>query len=252
MSDNSEQSGLGANVYGVVNAGARPIVSLLVNQRISEASQKLDSGDPAAAAQIIDNLLTKPRFGLGELEVLGAWCSSVKLYSQSVAALRRAAAMAPSDKQTIYLLAYALAKFNRFEEAAEWGEKGAAIVPVEPGEATLLGKVYHCMGSRGGEPSTYTTYFVQSAKWYRKALELKPGDWLAHYDFGYVLNILKQYGEAEKTLRASLEINPSYSKAYRELELALSKQGKLPALHKIRAQHRAEEEAGRLNDTIPD
>jgi len=249
MSD-SPWKPLGKNFYGVVDAGSRPVVSLLVNQRIGQASQLLDSGDVEGAAAVIDNLLTKPRFGIGELEVLGAWCCSVKLYAQSVAALQRAVAMAPTDKQSIYLLAYALAKFGRFKEAIEWGEKGAAIPPVQPGEASLLAKAYHCLGSQGGDPATYLAYFVQSAKWYRRTVEMNKDDWLARYDYGYVLNILKEYGDAEKTLRASLEINPTYSKTYRELELSLSKQGKLPALYSIRAQRKREEEAGRLNDNI--
>jgi Tfp pilus assembly protein PilF len=68
--------------------------------------------------------------------------------------------------------------------------------------------------------------FTESAGWYRRALELAPGDPDVFCDMGYSLYLQRRWAEAEMNLKQALAVNPDHARARNNLGLVLAHDGR--------------------------
>jgi Tfp pilus assembly protein PilF len=59
---------------------------------------------------------------------------------------------------------------------------------------------------------------------YRKAIELLPGNWEAHFELGGELDSVNQFDEATRQFGAAAQLNPGYSRTHFNYGVLLAKQ----------------------------
>jgi Tfp pilus assembly protein PilF len=69
--------------------------------------------------------------------------------------------------------------------------------------------------------------FRESAEFYRKALQLRPGDAEIFSDMGYSLYLQRRWAEAEMNLRQAIAVNPEFPRAHNNLALLLARDNRL-------------------------
>jgi tetratricopeptide (TPR) repeat protein len=105
-------------------------------------------------------------------------------------------------------------------------------------------KAWFNLGSRYGK-------LQQNAKalpCFQKAVELRPGDVMAHYSLAFICNLLNMLEDSVKHYQEALKINPNFARAHSNLATVhySVKQGK-EAIHHLRIAKKLFEEQGELH-----
>ncbi len=128
-----------------------------------------------------------------------------------------AARAVPESAKAHYLLAGALVREDRLEEAEREYRRAAKINPRFAEAANDLGVL---LARRGRLEEAEANYLA--------ALSLFPAYPEALYNLANLREELGEYGEAEELYRRALSLRPAYAKAWNNLGLLYAKSGKLP------------------------
>ena len=117
-----------------------------------------------------------------------------------------------------------------------------------------------CTGiTKGGEPQGHSSFDHGVALYqqgdlegaiyaYRKAIQLEPTFYQAHYNLGIALLQRKDFSGAGAALQQAVQLKPGFASAYNNLGIAFSRQGKLDeAIGSFRQAIRHSKDASNIN-----
>ncbi|NTU96316.1 MAG: tetratricopeptide repeat protein [Chlorobiaceae bacterium] len=113
----------------------------------------------------------------------------------------------PGDAQSYMLLGDALARRERYTEATEAYKSALGIDPAENSKAL------HALGAVSFNTRNYT----QALAYFRKYLDLSPGDSLRLYDVGNTYMQMQQFDKAAEAYSASIENSREFIDAHYNL-----------------------------------
>jgi tetratricopeptide (TPR) repeat protein len=177
-------------------AQAAPSGALLANDRDAQfrmAQACLRSGHTAQGLAFIDALEKESALTATQEFDLATLLNSKRLYPQTVARLRRVAAMDPANWANRYNLADALLEAGQATEAVSLLESLAADRPHEASVLSLLGSAYES----AGKPD-------RALESYRGAVAAEPGNHDYYLDYARMLADLNRYDESEQFIESSL------------------------------------------------
>jgi tetratricopeptide (TPR) repeat protein len=187
-------------------------------------------------------------------EGLGNFLESVGDYTGAGAAYGRCSQMQPQDFYGRLRLGTVLAKQGRFPEAIELLRQSARIRPgvpdawfemaraqelsgdyeealrsfdracqLRPQDPTSQYYRLRCSGKLLGRQNRHREAMDQ----YRKAIELLPGNWEAHFELGGELDAANEIDKARGEFAEAVRLNPDYFRAHLNYGVLLAKLGRL-------------------------
>lgn len=130
--------------------------------------------------------------------------------------LRRYLKTFPGHAQALHLLGLALHRSERFDEAADFIGRAAAIDGLNPVFHSNHGVIFNLLG-RAAEGETAC----------RRAIALQPDHAEAYNNLGVALKLQGRLGEAADACRRAVEILPGYAEAYINLGNIHRQEGKI-------------------------
>jgi predicted O-linked N-acetylglucosamine transferase (SPINDLY family) len=147
---------------------------------------------------------------------LGAALKQLGRNIEALETMKKAAALAPNDVESIFNLGVTLQELKRLEEAADCYRQALIIDPGYADAALNLGVALNNMG-----------HLDEAEEYLRRALQIKPTSAAAHSNLGATLMDLGRLDEAVTSYRRSLEIAPNIATAHHNLGMTLQKLGHL-------------------------
>lgn len=114
------------------------------------------------------------------------------------------------------LLGAALQTLGRSDEAVQYMQKAAVLLPMDPETHSIYGVTLKDQGR-----------LVEAEASLRQSLVLNPNYAIGHCNLGATLRDLGRFVEAEASLRQALELNPDHVEIHHNLALTLQNHGRL-------------------------
>ncbi len=133
-------------------------------------------------------------------------------YLESYNAFYLAATYDPLAPEVYQNLAFVAFKMGDFREAAAALSVSIELDPNNAEAHHLLGVIY-----------TIYAMYEKAIEELEKAIAISPGDPLIHYDLGFAREFGGEYGLAQESYRAALELNPQFEEAQHRLQVVLEK-----------------------------
>jgi tetratricopeptide (TPR) repeat protein len=187
-------------------------------------------------------------------EAMGNISESVGDYSGAAAAYQKSVSLEPQDFYSLLRLGHALGLLGAFPNATTVLKQAAALRPSLPdgwyelatvqmlaGENTAaLGNYDRACELQPADPkSRYARCRCQgklfdrqnqpdkAIEQFRRAIEILPGNWEAHFELGGELDAANQLAEAAKEFGEAARLNPNYSRTHLNYAVVLAKQNRL-------------------------
>lgn len=153
---------------------------------------------------------------------LGCVLAKQAQLSEAIGLLQQAAKLRPSQAEAWSELATAQAMAGEYDAALKSFDRACELRPQDP-----TSKYYrlHYNGKRLAKLNRYAEAMEQ----YRKAIEVLPGNWEAHFEMGGELDAANQLDEAAKQFGQAAQLNPSYSRTRFNYGVLLAKQKQFAA-----------------------
>jgi tetratricopeptide (TPR) repeat protein len=148
----------------------------------------------------------------------GFLLNAVKDYTGAKTALHQSLVYKNDYSSTYLELGFAATKLKQDEEAINHYKKAIEIDPKSHIPYNGIAEVYRDNKRDMAEAMT----------WYRKTLDMNPGERKANFGMGYCHNATGKYNEAIAYLKKAIEKEPDYTAAYVELGYSYYKIGKYP------------------------
>jgi predicted O-linked N-acetylglucosamine transferase (SPINDLY family) len=200
---------------GVQSAIEETLVAVLKDYR---------AGFFEAAERLLEALLEiLPRHAKAWM-LLGVVRKDMTMLAEALAALEKAAMLAPNDYEVICFMAEILKDLGRIDDAKTNYLRAIDIAPGSPAAHNNLGSLYEAVGDFGLAESSY-----------RRAIEVEPHFHQAFNNLGNMFRELHKLSEAEHFLRIAIDLKPDYAPALCGLGNVFSDLNRLP---EAEAMHR--------------
>ncbi|BBO99480.1 tetratricopeptide repeat protein [Sulfuriferula nivalis] len=154
-----------------------------------------------------------PREGFG-WKALGSALQALGRNTEALAALQKAAKLAPQDAYAHSNLANVLNDLGRYADAERSLRRALAIDPNFAEAYSNLGSTLQDMGRLNEAVASY-----------QRAIAIKPDLAEAHYNLGNLFRTLGQHQDAIAAYRLALAIQPEYAQAHSNLGITLHESG---------------------------
>ncbi|MBI2771550.1 MAG: tetratricopeptide repeat protein [Burkholderiales bacterium] len=138
-------------------------------------------------------------------------------FDGAIRAYRKVLEAEPNNTIALYELSFSLSAKSDCAAAVETAQRGAAL-PDAPGNQSRFWVLIGSCKDKLGESQAAIPAF-------RKALELHPSNYLAHYNLAVTQGRMGQLGQARESLERAIAIEPRHASSYNALSRVLQADG---------------------------